>query len=118
MHNAHLGTVNVTVNSARGTAHPPVLLSLPLKPDQGNLPAGLLLMESPSGLIPWVNGDSGANGIAGVLDTDVDTSRQDNGLVIVHGSAVKEMLVIGVDADTEPDDATLTALIKAGVFPE
>lgn len=115
MVNAHIGTLHVHVESARGTQHPPVLHNLPLKPNQGVLPCGLLLEHSASGLVPY--DPDVAQPVAGVLDAAVDTGRDESGLVIIHGSALRELLKVGV-AGAEPTDTDFAALINAGVYPE
>ena len=113
MHNGKIGTFAIQVESARGTAHPPVLANLPFKPGQGVLPAGLLLQESASGLVPY---DSGT--LVGVNDSEVDTGKRDSGLVIVHGSAIRELLHVGLAAPAYPDETVIAALFKLGVYPE
>lgn len=113
MHNPKTGTVTILVESARGTSHPPVLATLAFKPGQGVLPAGLLLEESASGLVPYTSGT-----LAGINDREVDTDRQDSGLVIVHGSALRDCLKHGFPASVAPTEATLAALVKMGVYPE
>ncbi|WP_027188351.1 hypothetical protein [Desulfovibrio cuneatus] len=114
MHDPKLGTITILVERARGTAHPPVLATLPLKPNQGILPSGLLLQQSASGLEPYAPGGT----LAGVLDAEVDTTRQDSGLVIIHGSAQLGCLKVGAITQTPPDATTLNALLKLGVYPE
>lgn len=104
---------DVLQERARGTAHPPVIMTMPFKPDQGILPVGLLLEASASGLVPYTTGT-----IAGINDTEIDTSRTDAGLVIVHGSVLTEVLKVGASNPAEPDETTLAALISMGVYPE
>ena len=113
MHDAKKGSVNLHVESARGTAHPPVIQSLALKPNQGVLPAGLILKTSNDGLIPLPDGDTA---IFGVLDMEVDTAISHVGLVIVHGSVRREILCLA--DDETPGETTIAALIEKGVYPE
>jgi hypothetical protein len=112
MYTPKVGSLTVIAERARGTLHPPVLQPMAFKPGQGVLPAGLILENSASGLIPH---DTGS--IVGVNDAAVDTAVEDSGLVIIHGSALRDMLKADT-AGTFPDDATLAALIALGVYPE
>ncbi len=127
MSNAKIGTLIIIEESARGQCHPPVILTLAIKPDQGVLPSGLLLEDSASGLVPW-DPDPPAVGdppveaeplaVVGVLDLACDTATQDSGLVIVHGSAKRPSLKVGATAQTAPDETALAALIAVGIYPE
>ena len=120
MHDAKLGTIDIVVISARGTQHPPVIVSMPFAPNQGVLPAGLFLEASAAGLVPFDPEAATVQPIVAVNDKDVDTGRQDSGLAIIHGSALRELLKVGDGQgnQTEPDETLLSALMKAGIYPE
>ena len=112
---AKIGSIGLKVESARGDGHPPVVVNIPIKPNQGILPAGQILQASASGLVGY--DPAGSEQIVGVLEMECDTSREDSALVIVHGSARASLLKVGVTGD-KPDNDTLDALIAASIFPE
>jgi hypothetical protein len=113
MVNAKIGEYTVLIESARGMGHPPVVANMAFKPGQGALPCGLLLEAGPSGLVPHTSGV-----LVGVNDRAIDTNAQESGLVIIHGSVVRELLKAGAANPVAPDETTLAALMLMGVFPE
>lgn len=119
MSNAKIGTMTINEESARGTGHPPVIVTRAVKAGQGVLPAGLLLQDGPDGLVPWNPAqEGGPAAVAGVLDLACDTATQLSCLAIVHGSARMSCLKVGAVAQAAPDETDLAALLSAGIYPE
>lgn len=119
MSNAKIGTMTINEESARGLGHPPVIQTRAVKPDQGVLPCGLLLEDSPTGLVPWApEAEGGPKAIAGVLDRACDTAVEDSCLIIVHGSARLPALKVGATAQAAPGETALAALAAVGIYPE
>ncbi len=97
--------------------HPPVILSMKVKADQGILEAGTIVGKDGDGLIvPYdptativVDSTTGATAPApeatpiGVLVERVDTTKETVGNVLVHGIVFRERL-IRVGADVSEDD--------------
>lgn len=119
MSDAKIGTIVINEEAARGAGHPPVIVTRAVKPAQGVLPAGLLLQNSPSGLIPWNPAqEGGPAAVAGVLDVACDTATQASCLSIIHGSVRLPCLKVGAVAQAAPDETAQAALLTAGLYPE
>lgn len=116
--NGKLGTVEYDEVRARGSAHPPVIVSGTFAAG-GKLPLGLILARKADGsYAPYEpSGTAPLNAPVGVLDEDLDTARSTAGLVIIHGSALAALLKVGTDG-TKPTTAQLAALRDAGIYPE
>lgn len=118
MSDAKIGSFNVNEESARGAGHPPVIRTIIVAPNQGVLPAGLLVADSASGLAPWASATAETAPLVGVLDLACDTASQDSALAIVHGSVRLSVLKVGATDSVAPDETALAALLAAGLYTE
>ncbi|GAU08137.1 hypothetical protein [Desulfoplanes formicivorans] len=105
---------------ARGSAHPPVIVSGTFAADDGTYPTGLLLARAADGsYAPYdPTGDAPLNAVVGVLDAEIDTSNSTVGLVVIHGSVIRTTLKVGATDSESPTESQLDALRDAGIFAE
>lgn len=116
--NAILQTINVSSNAVIDTTHPPILGTLKLKANNGVLSQGLVLAKDSNG--DGVAYDPAGAGptaslavIVGVLVHDADTTKDDAGVILKHGTAALSSLLVGVAA---PSNANLAALEAFGIY--
>lgn len=108
-----IGEVSRNEERARGAGHDPVILAGKVKVDQGTLPVGLILSRDENDeLVSYVEAD----GVAGVLDEAVDTTRSGSALYVAHGSVKLDVLKANVAGDA-PDAALLARVQAAGIYP-
>ncbi len=111
--NGQIGSFSWDDERARGAGHDPVILSGVLASGQGELPVGLMLSRNASDeLIPYVE----ANGVAGILDEDVNTDNELSAVIVVHGSVRLDVLKGNTNGDA-PTETELRALRDAGIYP-
>ena len=72
--------------------HPPVIITVPLKANQGYLELGSIIAKNNNGENVLYDPSDTNQQIVGVLANSVDTNRQDIGNVIVHGVVVRKFL--------------------------
>jgi hypothetical protein len=115
-----IATMNYDDQRARGSAHPPVIVSGTFAADDGIYPTGLLLARAADGSYAPYDPDGVAplNACVGVLDAEIDTSKTTAGLVVIHGSVVRTTLKVGATDQSAPSTDQLDALRDAGIFAE
>jgi len=96
------------------TRHPPVVVAGKIKANDGVYLTGMLLKVGVDGETWEQTATGGAH--AGVLDSQIDTAVDTNGLIVIHGSVNQDVLCIG-NAGDAPAAADLRALQTAGIFP-
>lgn len=111
----NLGSQTFTEKQVIDRTHPPIVIGGVIAADSGELPAGLILAKNASGeFIPFVSGGTAPADVPiGVLVQAEDaTDDTDNavGRVLIHGTVVKESLLVGVADPQAPSDADLEAL--------
>ncbi len=96
------------------TRHAPVIVAGKIKANDGIYPTGMLMKVGSDGETWEQTATSGAH--TGVLDSQIDTTADTNGLVVIHGSVNAGVLCIG-NAGDAPAAADLRILTTAGIFP-
>jgi len=95
--------------------HPPVVRGCTFKANNGVLEAGTIIAVDANR--DYVAYDASASDTTkepkGVLDEDIDTSKQTVGRVLLHGVAVRENVKTKAGAATQDD---IDALAAAGVY--
>jgi len=99
---------------AHTTSHPPIIKAGKFKPNIGVLPAGQVLQRV-ANLLEQFTGAEGEV-MVGVLDAPLDTSTDEVGEYVVHGT-VKDRLLTK-DNGTALDAAELIKLYEIGIYPE
>ncbi len=99
---------------AHTISHPPIIKAGKFKPDIGILPAGQVLQRV-AGLLEQFTGAEGED-MVGVLDAPLDTSTDEVGEYIVHGT-VKDRLLTKGDG-TALDSVDIFKLYEIGIYPE
>ena len=96
------------------TRHSPVVVAGKIKADDGVYPTGMLLKKNADG-VTWEQSAT-TEAHTGVLDSQIDTALDTNGLVVIHGSVNLDVLCIGTVA-AAPAVADLHILQNNGIFP-
>jgi hypothetical protein len=113
-------TAQFTRNEKRAqnpAGHAPVVVAGALKANDGTYPTGCILKFDADGVtrIPFV---TAGNAVAGVLDQEIDTTKEASGNILVHGAAVLDNLLVkdGNGDFVAPSAADLAVLQASGVF--
>lgn len=103
------------VRAQNPAGHPPVVISMKLKANDGSYPVGLILKYDADGEtgIPAAEGDTPV----AVLDETIDTTKEASGNVVRHGAVVNDVLKVGAAVPAAPTAAMLRKLQAAGIFP-
>lgn len=113
--NANVGSIDPAPSRVVAGTHPPVILSLAAKADNGTLAAGLLVALDSNGDIDAY--DSGGvaplTTVVGVLTQELDTTEDTTALVLKHGTVNADLLLEGSSA---ADAAAIAALEAIGIF--
>lgn len=96
------------------TRHKPVVVAAKIKADDGTYPTGMLVKVGVDGETWEQTATGGAH--TGVIDSQIDTTADTNGLVVIHGSVNADVLCIG-NAGGALAAADLRILQTAGIFP-
>ncbi len=104
------GRISAEGKRAATNHHPAIIISGKVKPNNGVYPAGLAVVDSAEGLIPY----TGTGTLKGVVDATVNTASHTVCPVLVHGTADKGILTKSGGAALE--DADLAALEAIGVY--
>lgn len=96
------------------TRHSPVVVAGKIKADDGVYPTGMLVKVGSDGETWEQTATGGAH--TGVIDSQIDTATDTNGLIVVHGSVNLDVLCIG-NAAAAPAAADLRTLQTNGIFP-
>ena len=93
--------------------HKPVILTKQLRADQGVLEAGSVVAEDADANLVIYDPSNANHKIVGVLTRTVDTSRNINALVLVHGVVNGRFLKT---ASGEADENTIKALEEKTIW--
>ncbi len=115
--NANLGTQSFQEKQVVTGTHPAVVRPMKALANQGSLEAGLVVAKDSSGLVvPYdPQGTAPVNDPVGVLISKVDTSVETVVRVLVHGTVVKESLLVGSNPASDSD---VQALEAKGIWAE
>ncbi|MBI4691706.1 MAG: head decoration protein [Nitrospirae bacterium] len=110
-----LGTQSFTEKQIVDATHPAVMQAMKVKADQGDLALGLLIAKNGNGdVVPYdPAGLPPLNVVVGVLTIKVDTTKETVGVVLRHGTVVKDSLLTGASASSADDIVKLEAI---GIF--
>lgn len=114
-YNATLGTQTFADRQIIDQTHPPVILSLKTKANNGVLTAGLIVAKDANGDLVAYDpaGLSPINAPVAVVTITCDTAQESMAAVLVHGTVVAANLLTGAN----PAGATdLAALRDIGVY--
>lgn len=96
------------------TRHSPVVVAGKFKANDGVYPTGMLLVRDADG-ITLKQAATGGEFVA-VVDSQIDTAVDTNGLAVIHGSVNRDVLCLG-NAGDAPAAADLMKLQANGIFP-
>jgi hypothetical protein len=115
--NAVKSTITAAEERAHTTGHPPVLGMKRVQADNGVYPGGLVCTENAQGeLIPLT--DPATQTVACVIDEPVDTAEVTAAVVLRHGTARADKLVMGEDRATALTAQAVSALETAGIYAQ
>jgi hypothetical protein len=112
---AKLATITPRVSRVVVGTHPPIIVALTAKADNGILAEGLLVAKDADGKIVAYNpaGAAPLNVLKGVLTQELDTAEDTSATVLRHGTVRGASLTVGgVAADADDFEA----LVAVGIY--
>lgn len=115
VYDAKLGTQTFTEKVVVDGTHPAIILAMKIKPNQGELKAGLIVALDTNGeVVPYnPTGQAPLNIPIGVLTVSIDTTKETVGSVLRHGTVVRKNLLVGNNPVAETD---IQKLADKGIF--
>lgn len=112
---AVIGRFSAGGERAHTESHPPIINSGKFKLGNGELPIGQVLMrDAELLLVPYTGAIDEV--MVGVLDNSIDTTTEDVGSYLAHGTVKTRLLTKGNGVALDP--AELLELHTIGIYPE
>lgn len=103
---------NYDVSEVFDSRHPPVIFNYMVAEDNGTILAGQIVsLDAEGKIVPYTTGGTPV-GIA-ICKTETDGGTETSALVLVHGTAIREKVLVG---DTAAAEADINKLASVGVY--